>query len=120
MSANRDQTRVALKNIDEIAKAYQAASAQIGAASAQLIDAQSAGDDSEDLVAFARAVTEARDKLLNCERALAEYLLHRRGIRQREAAELMGIGRATISRWSQTPEYFDRVTIRSATSSINE
>lgn len=112
-SDTRSQASTPLRNLDDIVKAYRSASAQIGAASEQLTNALSSGDDSDDLVAFARAVTEARDRLLGSERALAEYLLHRRGLRQRQTASLMSIGLSTISRWSQTPEYFDRVTINS-------
>ncbi|MGO1737046.1 MAG: hypothetical protein ACTHZ9_12105 [Leucobacter sp.] len=113
VSDTRSQNNAPLRNLDDIVTAYQSASAQIGAASERLTDALSSGDDSDDLVAFARAVTEARDRLLGSERALAEYLLHRRGLRQRQTASLLSISLSTISRWSQTPEYFDRVAIDS-------
>lgn len=111
VSAAREQTREPLRNIEEIATVYQRASNQISAAADKLLAAQDEADDSDELVSFARTVTEARDTMLNCERALAEYLIHRRAMRQRPASELLAIGRGTISRWAQTPEYFHRATI---------
>ncbi len=116
MSATREQTREPLRNIEDIANAYKRASDQISDAADRLVAAQAEGDDSDALIFFARTVTEARDKMLNSERALAEYLIHRRAMRQRPASELLSIGRGTISRWAQTPEYFHRAKLTASSS----